>query len=534
MDTAWAGGKAAALGELARAEITVPRGYVITVAAFNLVMAALDPSGAIRGALGDVPADDRAAIARAAAGLRARITAAPLPPEMAAEITVRSCLPAAWGTAVAVRSSATMEDSPEASFAGLQDSYLAVHGADAVLDRVRSCWASLYNDESVSYRRRRGLGENGLAMGVVVQRMVRPRAAGVMFTRSPVTGDRSVVAIEGTWGLGSALVAGEVTPDSFTVSKVTGEITGRRVSAKLRAHFFLPNGQGISAQPMPPALRRSPCLTDDEARALALVGRQVEEHYGVPQDIEWALLGDGPGDPALHADPADRIVLLQSRPETVWAVRERTPVATPKARASDHVLARFRTGGGASDGPHGRRRHGHTRAARLAALRRAGPGDPAVPPYPPPHPPRLDPVHPGPVRPGPPPPPLPPPPPPMETAAMEHRGRSSDINAPSLPPGADARPASGASSGAGEADGDLVAVRAPLPGTFYRAPRPGAAPFVEVGSQVSADTVIGIVETMKLMNSVHAGVAGTVAEFCVQNAEFAAHGATLLRIRADT
>ena len=336
-DAAQAGGKAAALGELARAGIPVPRDYVLTVAAFDLVMAAVDPSGAIRGALGDVPADDLAAIARAAADLRARITAAPLPPEVAAEII--SAYQQLGVTAVAVRSSATMEDSPEASFAGLQDSYLAVRGADAVLDRVRSCWASLYNDESVSYRRRRGTGEGGLAMGVVVQRMVSPRAAGVMFTRSPVTGDRSVVAIEGTWGLGSALVAGEVTPDSFTVSKVTGEITGRRVSAKLRAHSFAPNGQGISAQPMPTALRRSPCLTDDEARALALVGRQVEEHYGVPQDIEWALLGDSPGCPALHGDPADRIVLLQSRPETVWAARERPPVATPQPRASDHVLA---------------------------------------------------------------------------------------------------------------------------------------------------------------------------------------------------
>ena len=336
-DAAQAGGKAAALGELARAGIPVPRGYVLTVAAFDLVMGAVDPSGAIRGALGDVPPDDLAAIARAAADLRARITAAPLPPEVAAEII--SAYQQLGVTAVAVRSSATMEDSPEASFAGLQDSYLAVRGADAVLDRVRSCWASLYNDESVSYRRRRGTGEGGLAMGVVVQRMVSPRAAGVMFTRSPVTGDRSVVAIEGTWGLGSALVAGEVTPDSFTVSKVTGEITGRRISAKLRAHSFAPNGQGISAQHMPTALRRSPCLTDDEARALALVGRQVEEHYGVPQDIEWALLGDSPGCPALHGDPADRIVLLQSRPETVWAAREHPPVATPKPRASDHVLA---------------------------------------------------------------------------------------------------------------------------------------------------------------------------------------------------
>jgi pyruvate,water dikinase len=235
-----------------------------------------------------------------------------------------------------------MEDSAEASFAGLQDTYLAVRGADDVLDRVRACWASLYNDESVTYRRRQGIGEGGLAMGVVVQRMVSPRAAGVMFTRSPVTGDRSVVAIEGTWGLGSALVAGEVTPDSFTISKVTGEITGRRISAKLRAHSFMPNGDGITAQPMPLALRRSPCLTDDEARALSLVGRRVEEHYGTPQDIEWALLGDTPGCPALHSDPADHIVLLQSRPETVWAARDRSPVATPKPRASDHVLTRFR------------------------------------------------------------------------------------------------------------------------------------------------------------------------------------------------
>ena len=160
-----------------------------------------------------------------------------------------------------------------------------------------------------------------------------------MFTRSPVTGDRSVVAIEGTWGLGSALVAGEVTPDAFTVSKVTGEITGRRVGAKQRLHSFFPNGQGISVQPMPAGLRAKPCLTDDEARALALVGRRVEDHYGAAQDIEWALLGDHPGCPALHSDSADRIVLLQSRPETVWAARDRAPIATPKPRASDHVLA---------------------------------------------------------------------------------------------------------------------------------------------------------------------------------------------------
>jgi pyruvate,water dikinase len=339
-DAARAGGKAAALGELARAGMRVPSGFVIMAEAFGVAVEAADPSGALRATLEALPAGDLAGTARVAGDLRARVAAAALPPELAEEITAgyRSL----GAGAVAVRSSATGEDSPEASFAGLQDTYLAVCGAEAVLDRVRACWASLYNDESAGYRRRQRIGEAGLAMAVVVQRMVRPRAAGVMFTRSPVTGDRSVVAIEGTWGLGSALVAGEVTPDSFTVSKVTGEITGRRTGTKLRSHSWEPNGPGISALPVPPALQGAPCLTDEEARALAELGRRVEGHFGAPQDIEWALLGDAPGDAPEPGDAAERIVLLQSRPETVWAARERAPVATPQPRAVDHVLARFR------------------------------------------------------------------------------------------------------------------------------------------------------------------------------------------------
>jgi phosphoenolpyruvate synthase/pyruvate phosphate dikinase len=333
------GGKAAGLGELTRAGIPVPPGFVVLASAFPV---ALDPS------LTALDPADVAEIARVAGEARSRITSLPVPPEVAAQVTAAySALGSGAPVPVAVRSSATMEDSVTASFAGLQDTYLAVRGADAVLDAVRRCWASLYNDESVAYRRRLRLPEDGLAMAVVVQRMVCPRAAGVMFTRSPVTGDRSVVAIEGTWGLGSALVAGEVTPDRFTVSKVTGEITGRRVGTKLRLHSFGPNEPGISASAMPVSLRGRPCLTDDEARALASVGRRVEEHYGAPQDIEWALLGERPGDDtarpgddaARPGDPVDRIRLLQSRPETVWAARSRDPVATPKPRASDHVLA---------------------------------------------------------------------------------------------------------------------------------------------------------------------------------------------------
>jgi len=240
-------------------------------------------------------------------------------------------------TDVAVRSSATVEDSAEASFAGLQDTYLGVVGIPAVHDHIGRCWASLYNDESVAYRRRLALPEAAVSMAVVVQRMVAPRAAGVMFTRSPVTGDRSVVAIEATWGLGSALVAGDVTPDAFIVSKVTGEITTRRVASKIKIHNYRSNGPGVTVCGTPSSLRDVASLTDEEIRALAAIGRQVEAHYGAPQDIEWALLdGDGDG-----ADAAARIVLLQSRPETVWAGRQQAPAGAPKRRPADHVLSLF-------------------------------------------------------------------------------------------------------------------------------------------------------------------------------------------------
>jgi pyruvate, water dikinase len=328
------GGKGASLGFLARAGIAVPPGFVVTAGAFAASVAALDAGGALRAELAALPAGSLDEIGRVAAAFRARVVAAPLPVEVAAAISAGYAALGGGPPDVAVRSSATVEDSADASFAGLQDTYLGVSGPSSVLEHVRRCWASLYNDSSVAYRRRLGMPEDGIAMAVVVQRMVAPRAAGVMFTRSPVTGDRSVVAIEGTWGLGSALVSGDVTPDSFVVSKITGEITSRRVSSKGRLHSFIPNGPGVTVTDTPAARRDAASLTDDEIRALADVGRRVEAHYGAPQDIEWALLdGDGPA--------AERIVLLQSRPETVWAARTAAPVAAPKARPADHVLSLF-------------------------------------------------------------------------------------------------------------------------------------------------------------------------------------------------
>jgi phosphoenolpyruvate synthase/pyruvate phosphate dikinase len=369
------GGKAAALGELTAAGIPVPPGFAVTTGAFRRALAAVDPGGLIPVWMEGLPPADPAAIAEASAQVRERILTAALPSEVREEIVacyqalavtappagVRPAADAgaAGGTGaggpgadghgaavpVAVRSSATGEDSDEASFAGLADTYLWVQGQDEVPCYVRRCWASLYSAEAVSYRRHRQVPERGLAMAVVVQAMVDPRCAGVMFTRSPVTGDPSVVVVEASWGLGSALVSGEVTPDSYVVSKVTGEILKRAVATKRRAHRRDASGTGVCGQDVPGPLRDVPCLTDAEIRALALLGRRVAEHYGSPQDIEWALTGGppggnaaGPGGAGQPDEAARRLVLLQSRPETVWSRRPAAPLAAPKARPYDHVL----------------------------------------------------------------------------------------------------------------------------------------------------------------------------------------------------
>jgi phosphoenolpyruvate synthase/pyruvate phosphate dikinase len=337
-----AGGKGASLGELSRAGFQVPPGFVVTVPAFERALeGALERSktsaAAVRREIASLPADDHDGIARVSAAVRERITSGPLPDGLGAAIEDHYMR--LWdGSAesagpVAVRSSATGEDAGDASFAGLQDTYLWVRGPQAVAHHVRECWASLYSVESVTYRRRRGLPEEGLAMGVVVQRMVDPRCSGVMFTRSPTTGDPSVVAVEGSWGLGSAIVSGDVTPDIYMVSKVTGEIVKRTVAVKLHQHRMAPGGTGCRTEEVLASLRNQPCLDDAEILALAGLARRVEEHYGAPQDIEWALAHDRGGAPL-----SERIFLLQSRPETVWANRGAGPVAEPRPRAFDHVF----------------------------------------------------------------------------------------------------------------------------------------------------------------------------------------------------
>lgn len=337
-DVPSAGGKGASLGELMRAGIRVPDGFVVTTAAFRQAVEHLVVQGepiAARVAALD-PAEPET-LAEQTARIRAVVQSAPLPSSVVEAVTggyVKLCADTGQqDLPVAVRSSATSEDSAEASFAGLQDTYLWVRGGDSVAEHVRRCWASLYSVESVTYRLRRGIPETDLAMAVVVQQMVGARSSGVMFTRSPLTGDRSVIAIDASWGLGSAVVSGDVTPDSFVVSKVTGEIARRTVSAKTRWHQPDPGGQGVVEADVPAHLRDVPALSDDEIAELAAVARKVEAHYGCPQDIEWAVSQTAP--------PGRNVFLLQSRPETVWAEKDaarKAPAAAPAARAFDHVF----------------------------------------------------------------------------------------------------------------------------------------------------------------------------------------------------
>jgi pyruvate,water dikinase len=325
------GGKGGSLGELTRAGIEVPAGFVLKTAAFERFIEALEIEAPVRERVESLEAADLGAVTDLSGELRARFAATPLPSEVADAIAraVEELGKGAAQSGVAVRSSATTEDAADASFAGLQDTYLWVQSVPQVQDRVRSCWGSLYSVESMSYRRKRNFKEKNVAMAVVVQTMVDARTAGVMFTRSPLTGDRSVMTIEGSWGLGSAVVGGEVTPDRWVVGKITGEISVREISTKLIRHAAA-GGGGIETVPVPEDLQLAACMSDDEIQNLREIGRKVERHYGRAQDIEWAV-----------ERGSEKILLLQSRPETVWSAKESAPVGRAAVDPSSHVLSIF-------------------------------------------------------------------------------------------------------------------------------------------------------------------------------------------------
>jgi pyruvate,water dikinase len=275
------GGKSASLGELLRAGIPVPPGFAISAGAGEELTDVLrkDIAGRYTGLGDDSP--------------------------------------------VAVRSSALGEDSAEATFAGQQDTYLWVRGLDAICEAVQKCWASLHNPEAVAYRERFGV-ENP-AMGVTVQLMVDAAVSGVMFTCNPVSGDRSMVAVNASWGLGLAVVGGEVTPDDYLVSKITGEVVRQTISDK--AIEYVAGADGPRRVDVAGERRAQPCLTD--LGPLLALARKIEDHFGTPQDIEWAIDRDG------------ELFVLQSRPVTGLATKH--PTAAPSS-AMSMIFSKFGAG----------------------------------------------------------------------------------------------------------------------------------------------------------------------------------------------
>ena len=290
------GGKGAHLAELSRIEgVRVPAGFCVTTDAFRRIVTPALTELLDRLAAQD--GGDRDAIRALSAALRRAVEAIVVPDDLAAEIAgALSELTELTGLtglgdddAFAVRSSATAEDLPTASFAGQQDTYLNVVGPAAVAHRISRCWGSLFTERAVSYRLRNGFDQRSVQMAVVVQQMVIPEAAGVLFTADPVTSDRHVALVEATFGLGEALVSGRVDPDAYRVRD--GEVVERTIATKARAVRARPGG-GTEEVAIEPARRRQPTLTDTQVVRLADLGRRIEAHFGSPQDIEWCLVGD--------------------------------------------------------------------------------------------------------------------------------------------------------------------------------------------------------------------------------------------------
>ena len=310
------GGKSANLGELLAADIPVPPGFAISTDAFHAFVQDAGLQDRISSAVENLSPGDIDAIGRASHSISEAMRFAPVPEVVRIEIEQHY---AQIGHAagedsppVAVRSSAVGEDSQDATFAGQQETYLWVRGVEHVCDAVRDCWVSLYSPPAISYRLRLGEAKQPPAMGVAVQVMVDAEVSGVMFTCNPVSGDPSMVAINASWGLGLAVVGGEVTPDDYLVSKVTREVVREHVHTKDVEYVPDAGGSGAVRVAVEPDRRDVRCLGQAALERLVDVAQRVERYFGSHQDIEWALARDQ--DQALF--------VVQARPVTAISKRK--------------------------------------------------------------------------------------------------------------------------------------------------------------------------------------------------------------------
>jgi phosphoenolpyruvate synthase/pyruvate phosphate dikinase len=315
------GGKAVGLGSLLRENLQVPPGFALGVHCYHEFVTQTGIAAHIDALLAG--ADSLEQQAEASRRIRLLFEGRELAPGLRQDLA-RAYRGLGSDAAVAVCSSAPHEDSAGASFAGGHESYLAVTGEAALSRAVLRCWASLFTPQALAHFRRVGIPATRAAMGVVVQAMVSADAAGVMLTVDPVSGDRSQIAIEGSVGLGAAVVSGEVSPDRYFVDKVTLEIHSRVVSDKHLAYRFDARLGKVHSVAVPERERRAPCLTDSELVEIASLGRLVERVLGAPQDIEWAIERRSP--------EARDVFLLQTRPQA-WSA-ERPGKSTGARRAS--------------------------------------------------------------------------------------------------------------------------------------------------------------------------------------------------------
>lgn len=329
------GGKCSSLGELINAGVRVPPGFALTTEGYRHFMAEVGLEREIQSLLLGLDASDMDALEQASASIRQLIEAQTfstqledLVAENYRKLSVRCCMPA---VPVAVRSSATAEDLAGASFAGQQDTYLWIRGADEVLHHMRRCISSLYTGRAIAYRAKIGFDEDQMAISVGVQKMANSYTAGVMFTIHPANGDRSVIVIDSNFGFGESVVSGEVTPDNFVVNKVTLDIVTRTISKKELCYTVDLKTQKSQASEIPIERQRVQSLIDDEVTELAWMGKQIEKHYGRPMDIEWAVDKDLPA--------GGNIFILQARPETVWSEKPQPTTALTGASAMDYIVA---------------------------------------------------------------------------------------------------------------------------------------------------------------------------------------------------
>jgi len=334
-DIGLVGGKNANLGELRSLGIPVPPGFAITSHAYRRFISETGIAERIFSILEETIKDraDPAQFDEASKRIRSIMEAAKIPGDIEREIRAayRRLSREAGGddALVAVRSSATAEDLPGASFAGQQETYLNVRGEDELIEKVKKCWSSLFTPRAIFYRANKGFPHEKVLISVGVQRMVDARSSGVMFTLDPVTGDRDKIVIESTWGLGESLVSGAANPDRFVVDKNKMEVTLREIADKRVEYIRDPQtGRTIHSQ-VPEDRRRRPSLSDQEVKRLAELGREIEDHYGAPQDIEFAI--------ERGAEFPKNIFIVQARPETVWSMKEKAETIAAKAAAADMV-----------------------------------------------------------------------------------------------------------------------------------------------------------------------------------------------------